>query len=115
MLTICSLNFFLDILKEIIPAFERKGTADFKCPHKLYIIIPKSCNAGNVVEDNNGRIVNFTKTAPIYPFGNKRSVISNIYKVSSSSFFRKKVYSVNQVLFVWPNTLRFYFANLKLT
>ncbi|VDI08863.1 Hypothetical predicted protein [Mytilus galloprovincialis] len=86
-----------DILKEIIPAFERKGTADFKCPHKLYIIIPKSCNAGHVLEDNNGRIVNFTKTAPIYPFGNKRSVISNIYKVSSSSFFRKKeLYFVGQ-------------------
>ncbi|XP_071163238.1 uncharacterized protein [Mytilus edulis] len=78
------------ILNEIIPAFERKGTADFKCPHKLYIFIPKSCNTGNVVEDNNGRIVNFTETAPIYPFGNKRSVICNIYKVSSSSCFRKK-------------------------
>ncbi|CAG2223249.1 unnamed protein product [Mytilus edulis] len=46
-----------DILNEIIPAFERKGTADFKCPHKLYIIIPKSCNAGHVLEDcDNGRI-----------------------------------------------------------
>ncbi|XP_052105597.1 uncharacterized protein LOC127738399 isoform X2 [Mytilus californianus] len=86
-----------DVLNEISPAFERKGTKDFKCPHKLYIVIPKCCNAGDALKDKNGRIANFTKTAAVHPFGNNRSVLCNIYKVSSSSFFMKKeLYFVGQ-------------------
>lgn len=84
-------NYLVKVLPEvlengIIPAFEEKKIGRFRCPHKLYIIIPKSCDAGGELKERKGkqgRIVNFTKTKSIYPFGRSRPYSCNVYKVNS--------------------------------
>ncbi|XP_052105593.1 uncharacterized protein LOC127738397 isoform X2 [Mytilus californianus] len=89
-----------EVLKGISPVFEEKAVKDFRCPHKLFIVIPKSCSAGDVLNDKQndpGRIENFSKTAAVYPFGPDRAFHCNIYKVSPSSFnMNEGLYFVGQ-------------------
>ncbi|XP_063428355.1 uncharacterized protein LOC134711597 [Mytilus trossulus] len=77
-----------EVLKGISPVFTEKAVKNFRCPHKLFIVIPKSCSAGDFLHDKQndpGRIENFSKTAAVYPFGPGRAFNCNIYKVSLSS------------------------------
>ncbi|CAG2192902.1 unnamed protein product [Mytilus edulis] len=61
-------NYLMKILPEVLngisPAFEENAVKNFRCPHKLFIVIPKSCSAGNVLNDkqnDSGRIEDFSK------------------------------------------------------
>lgn len=79
----------VEVLTGISPVFEEKAVKNFRCPHKLFIVIPKSCSAGDFLndkQDDPGRIENFSETAAVYPFGPARSFHCNIYKVSASRF-----------------------------
>ncbi|XP_071163205.1 uncharacterized protein [Mytilus edulis] len=72
------------VLNGIDEALKEKGISNGICPHKLYIVIPKSCSAGNVLKDkrkDTQRIIDFAKTAAVFPFGRGRSFSCNIYKI----------------------------------
>ncbi|XP_076098682.1 uncharacterized protein LOC143068475 [Mytilus galloprovincialis] len=96
-------NYLMKILPEVLngisPAFEENAVKNFRCPHKLFIVIPKSCSAGNVLNDkqnDSGRIEHFSKTAAVYPFGPGRAFHCNIYKLSPGSFNNEEMYFVGQ-------------------
>ncbi|CAC5401079.1 TMEM173 [Mytilus coruscus] len=76
-------NYLIMVLPDILNGIENLISNGI-CPHKLYIVIPKSCGAGGVLKDkreDTDRIANFAKTADIFPFGPGRAFSCNIYKV----------------------------------
>ncbi|CAG2199489.1 unnamed protein product [Mytilus edulis] len=97
-------NYLMKILPEVFdgirPVFDEKAVKNFRCPHKLFIVIPKSCSTGKVLNDKQndpGRIENFSETAAVYPFGPGRAFHCNIYKLSPGSFNKNEgLYFVGQ-------------------
>ena len=90
-----------DVLdKGILPVLRKENVGAFRCPHKLYIVIPKSCEAGNVLQDmkhNQGRLINFAKTAAVYPLGTERPFHCTIYKLSTDDSLKEQgLYFVGQ-------------------
>ncbi|XP_052105601.1 uncharacterized protein LOC127738401 [Mytilus californianus] len=74
------------VLNGIDQALKGKHISNGICPHKLYIVIPKSCGAGGALKDkreDTERIINFTKTPDVFPFGPGRRFSCNIYKVKA--------------------------------
>ncbi|CAG2223248.1 unnamed protein product [Mytilus edulis] len=57
------------VLNGIDEALQEKGISNGICPHKLYIVIPKSCGAGGVLKDkreDTQRIIDFAKKLQLY-------------------------------------------------
>lgn len=74
-------------VKDVLNGIENRISNGI-CPHKLYIVIPKSCAAGGVLKDkrkDTGRIINFAKTADVFPFGPGRAFSCNIYNVKAKN------------------------------